>query len=363
MVWLGFHPEYEQSRQAGQQSLALYEALDDRVSMALVLESWGLFAERHSRLEEAVQQYERGVAIRESLGDQLGMASLLKYMSWCLIPLGRFERAERSARKSLSIREERLNAPGDGQELVGWAIAHLGRFCEARSFLERAVQGFDDRGAGLKATIANTYLGVVNAHLGRYDEARDREQRALGGFTWLERRGFCLAVLGMAALGAEAYQEAQQFLEQSIALYDQTRDRHWRAFALALSAYTARKLGRFGQAQDELRQALRFAAETRAVLSLLYALPAAALLLADESEIQRAVELYALASRYPFVAHSRWFEDVAGKHIAAAAQTLPPDAVAAAQECGRSRDLWATVKELLNEMNESPLAKLPPQVK
>ena len=62
------------------------------------------------------------------------------------------------------------------------------------------------------------------------------------------------------------------------------------------------------------------------------------------------MELYALASRYPFVANSRWFEDVAGKHIAAVAATLPPEVVAAAQECGRARDLGATVAELLAEL-------------
>jgi hypothetical protein len=66
--------------------------------------------------------------------------------------------------------------------------------------------------------------------------------------------------------------------------------------------------------------------------------------------VERALDIYALASRYPFVAHSRWFEDVAGKHIAAAAATLPPDVVAAAQERGRARDLWATAEELLAEL-------------
>jgi hypothetical protein len=49
------------------------------------------------------------------------------------------------------------------------------------------------------------------------------------------------------------------------------------------------------------------------------------------------------------VANSRWFEDVAGRHIAAAAAPLPPDVVAAAQERGRARDLDATVAELLVE--------------
>ena len=65
---------------------------------------------------------------------------------------------------------------------------------------------------------------------------------------------------------------------------------------------------------------------------------------------ERAVELYALASRYAHVANSRWYEDVAGKHIAAIAATLPPDVVAAAQERGKTRDLWETAAELLQEL-------------
>jgi hypothetical protein len=63
------------------------------------------------------------------------------------------------------------------------------------------------------------------------------------------------------------------------------------------------------------------------------------------------VELYALASRYPLVANSRWFEDVVGQHIAAAAATLPPERVVAAQARGQARDLVATVSELLEECN------------
>jgi hypothetical protein len=59
-----------------------------------------------------------------------------------------------------------------------------------------------------------------------------------------------------------------------------------------------------------------------------------------------------VASRYPHVANSRWFEDVAGKHIAAAAG-LPSDVFAAAQERGQARDLWATVEELLAELEKA----------
>ncbi|MBN2390702.1 MAG: hypothetical protein JXR84_08265 [Anaerolineae bacterium] len=86
--------------------------------------------------------------------------------------------------------------------------------------------------------------------------------------------------------------------------------------------------------------------------ALMYALPASALLLADQGKVERAVEIYALASRHPFVANSCWFEDVAGRHIAAVAAKLPPEVVVAAQERGRARDLQATVLELLEELGE-----------
>jgi hypothetical protein len=98
--------------------------------------------------------------------------------------------------------------------------------------------------------------------------------------------------------------------------------------------------------------------ETGAFFPLIYGLPAAALLLADRGEVERAVEAYALASRYPFVANSRWFEDVAGQHITAVAATLPPDIVAVAQERGRTRDLQATVAELLAELMASASGRL-----
>ena len=75
-----------------------------------------------------------------------------------------------------------------------------------------------------------------------------------------------------------------------------------------------------------------------------------ALLLADAGEVERAVELYALATRYGHVACSRWYEDVVGKHIAAMSTALSPEAVTAAQERGRARDLEATMTGLLTEL-------------
>ena len=98
---------------------------------------------------------------------------------------------------------------------------------------------------------------------------------------------------------------------------------------------------------------LRAATKGETYITRTFALPAAALLLTKQGKTAYAVEIYALASRFPLVANSRWFEDVAGKHIAAAAahpEGVPPDVIAVAQARGRARDLDATVRELLAEL-------------
>ena len=89
--------------------------------------------------------------------------------------------------------------------------------------------------------------------------------------------------------------------------------------------------------RDEIRQ-------------ILASLAVEILSLADLGEHERAAELYALASRYPYVANSRWFEDVFGRHIEAVAAALPPEVAEAARERGRARDLDATVNGLLVEL-------------
>lgn len=152
------------------------------------------------------------------------------------------------------------------------------------------------------------------------------------------------------ALAEQEYDEARQALEESISTFLDIKQQMHTAMPLASLVYVDRALGNLHQARQRLDKALQVVTKTNVAKVLPLALPAVALLLADQGEKERAIELYTLASRYPYVANSRWFEDVAGRHIAAVAATLPPEVVAAAQERGRARDLWQTAEELLKEL-------------
>jgi hypothetical protein len=138
---------------------------------------------------------------------------------------------------------------------------------------------------------------------------------------------------------------------------DTRRDEH--RIALADLAQVELALGRPVQARRRLREALAVAHRWGTLMAYLTWLPRMALFLVDSGDVERAVELYALAQRFPLIGNSQLWEDLAGKHIASAATALPADDVAKAQERGRARDLKATVAELLIELDVDQVADSP----
>jgi tetratricopeptide (TPR) repeat protein len=161
--------------------------------------------------------------------------------------------------------------------------------------------------------------------------------------------------LGWAALGEERVAEAGQALTESVAAFRAIGARDCEAWALAGLGRAQVGLGNRAEAQQHLIEALEIAVEIRAFIPLLHLMPIIPLLLADTEEPslkERAIELYALACTQPLVAHSRLFEEIAGKFVKAATAALPPDGVEAAQKRGRSLDWWETARELLDELRE-----------
>ena len=155
------------------------------------------------------------------------------------------------------------------------------------------------------------------------------------------------------ALAMEAYAEAEQLSRKSIVVCEELGDLTSRAFALASLAYATHRQGDALQAQQHFSEALRIGLESRDFSPPTFAIILIAPVFADRNEPERAVELYALASRlYPLTVTSHWHKDVAGCYIDAAAATLPPEGVPAAEERGRDLDLWETAKALLAKLTE-----------
>jgi hypothetical protein len=157
-------------------------------------------------------------------------------------------------------------------------------------------------------------------------------------------------MLGTLALALNAHAEARQCLEKALPLAG-THGPVSSLTAQLLGVYVTLWLDQLPQARAHLYEGLRATGMQDARL-IIDTLPAIALFLVHQGDAERAVEFYALASRFAYVANSRWYEDLVGKRIAAIATMLRPVVVQAAQERGRARDLWATAEELLEELQE-----------
>ena len=121
---------------------------------------------------------------------------------------------------------------------------------------------------------------------------------------------------------------------------------------LACQGIASRGLENIPRAKSLLYKSLKVVIEQQQYFPLTHTLPGIALLFVDEGEVERAVELYSLASTQGIVANSKWFADIAGEEIAAAAAQLPAEVVEAARARGQSLDMVETGKKLLNELAE-----------
>ena len=193
-------------------------------------------------------------------------------------------------------------------------------------------------------------LGDARVHLGDYQAGLDCASRGLAiarGTGFRRGIGYGLFVLGEVALARDAYGDADRFLRESIAAYREIDQADELCRSLAGLGYAAWGRGKHRVAWDHVREALALGSERGVSFPLWFCLPAAALLLVEAGQVERAVTLYALAARAPAIAMSRWFEDVAGRRVAAAGAKLPAGVVAAARARGQEQELSEAVAKLL----------------
>lgn len=119
----------------------------------------------------------------------------------------------------------------------------------------------------------------------------------------------------------------------------------------AVWGYSAQALGNYSSSRLKLAEAIEIAIEINGFLTMMLALPAVALIMLKQDEVERGVELYALANRYPLVARSQWRRDVIADCFAEATAVLPTIVIEAAKSRGQTLDLWSTAREIAKELS------------
>jgi predicted ATPase/DNA-binding SARP family transcriptional activator len=341
-----------EARQSYEQSVALYEKVGDRWGLARALAYLGWMAEHLGRYGEARRLCEKSLAIRQELSDRHGMADAmldLGVLSWVQ---GRLDEADGWLRESLGIfwALDDHSRVADAIKSIGEVLVRRGRFVDGLALMESSMEIYDDLAHSFGVSGLFPFFGEAKIHLGRYTEGRADAQQGAERLHQIGHRwgtGFSQFVDGLGALGEGKSREALALLQESANVFGEIRHRENRGWVLGPLGLAAHRAGEPALARQCVAEALQTGSDLGAFMPLMYGLPAAALLLADQGAAERAAEVYAYASRYEFVGSSRWFEDVVGLQIKAAAASVPAKAPEQAQEQGQARDLAEVVAEVL----------------
>jgi DNA-binding SARP family transcriptional activator/predicted ATPase len=353
---------FDEAERLYQESLTLFQSLGNQGRVADALTGLGAVARGLGAHDQAKKLWKESLALSEAHNNLWGMADSLANLGHLDLFQGRFEQAipwlERSVAQAREI--------GDRYALAIYLSALGHAYALSGDFAQACVPS-DEAVAIGQALVNPSLLGYMRAyrarldvHMGGYHEARTQAQAVLTIIRDVPAASGTVdvtiqRVLGWAALADKAYVEAAQWLERSIAGYRAQRtfsSQEWLAWSLAGLGLAVHGMGNRSEAQAHLLEALEITVDMGAFIPLLHLMPIIPVMLADAGEIERAVELYALAESHPFVANSRLFEDIAGRFIEAAAATLPPEVTESAQERGRTLDWWDTAAGLLKELPE-----------
>lgn len=347
--------DFEEAHRLWSHSLELYEAGGYQWGTAEVLGHLAMIDWEQGRYDEAKRLIEKNLVIQQALGNQTGIGDMFSTLGWIALTQGQLEQAEQLAQKCTTFYREAGDKAHIAKGLRDLAAPKifLGRFSEAEALLEESVDIFNKLGGGGDLVFTHILLGATKTQLGQYEQAHAWVNLGLQLARKFDDRageGRALLWLGRIALVEEGYPGAQALLQESVAIFREVGQKDQLSAALTSLGYSSRAAGDQLAARRYLMEALETSIEIGAFLPLLFAIPLAALLAADRGEKERAIELYALASRYPFVTNSRWCGHAFGRQISTVASTFPTEVVTAAQERGKSRNMWSTANELLAEL-------------
>jgi len=154
----------------------------------------------------------------------------------------------------------------------------------------------------------------------------------------------------MASLALGSLAEAELLLQRSSEILREIHPITLTTYHHPVLGIVSLNLNKPDQAKEHICEGLKIGMQISSAMVHLYTLGAAALYQANQGDLERAIEIYALATRYTWIAKSQWHKDVIETPLSAMTASLSPEIIAAAQQRGRERDLDKTVQELFAEM-------------
>ncbi|MDT8307423.1 MAG: BTAD domain-containing putative transcriptional regulator [Anaerolineae bacterium] len=340
-----------------QKSVSLFEAVRDTWYIAHAYHE--LAGVTQGRYKQAVPHVREAVRLFERLGDKGRAAEARVFLAFVLGCIGELEEAEQRLRNSIDPFLEMGDEVNVARvwNYLAMTVLFQGRFVEARALATQGVEAHEHLGRRRVLAMSNGIWCRAVLHLGDYEAVLGRVPAILNfaqanDLTSVSATGRFSA--GCALLGQGQAGRAREELAEATYRWREVGERDLLCEALVAFSCACTLAADLPQAREALLEATRIAFELESPIFALPVLPAVALLMAvAAAQPEQAVELYALATRRPYVANSRWFEDVVGQHVKAAAfAVLAPEQIAIARNRGETLDLWETASEVLEHLEE-----------
>ncbi len=347
----------DQAIKIGQRSLEITRQIGDKRYMAFSLKNLARTYFVDGKFYEAERYCLDSLSVWRSLGDPSQIAEILLYLSEISAHFGKMELALQSMRESAQLYFALGDQISRTSGLVGMALGfyHNGEWDKADKYYADSLspsQVWNDRESRYNAY---SNWSMVKLFSGRYEEARMRAESNYEFAIHINdpySMMINLYTLGGVALAQDRPEEANPYLENSTNTCNQNLIHFILAQVVGTWSIALYRSGNIKFGYERMMESMQTGVRLHSYTNLSFAVPAAALYLAINGQVERAVELCGLIEEKSMLRNSPWFEDVAGKTIKELAADLSPEVVATARERGRQRDLFVTAAELLEEFKE-----------
>jgi|GEM_PF-2440656 len=330
-----YSTDFPRARNLAEQSQSICRTLNEPLYLARSLDLVANAYQTTGALSAAKELMEESYSLRQMVKDERGIGVSLRNLSDVARLAGEFDEAEDLVSRSMTIFSQLDDLPQLNFSIgrLHAALVYGGKFDEAARLFEGSAPIYHEFGFSKKPVDPTIVSAFGLMHLGRYDEAEERFQQTLPLYPEMAI-GYAIKNLGRIALVRGQFDTAETHLLKALALFRKSEAVNGLGQTLGCLGMLALRLGDQAQAQKYIDENLQMAADTLMILPSMTALSSLALLRIEEGEAESAIELYAAASQAGHVANSCWYHDVIGQQVDAAADSLSPAVVKAAQKRG-----------------------------
>ncbi len=330
--------------------------------LGLCLADEGLFARFVAPLEEGIALGQESLAVLRLLPARRELPVAYVLVSNFAID---YDQAKQYLQEACTVTNKQRDGWGAAApiQVLAQLAVNRGEYDEARQLSQEALTIC--REVNDHILEAYVLLDLSNIALGQEDYGRAKQfaLEALASAQMVDHQLMKLRTqrcLGSIAHLQEDYAEANRYYVESLATAETMGNRWGVSSAFRSLGAVACGRGDYTEARQHFRKALSIAEDVHNVPEVLNILGEIAGLQVQERRRERAVELLALVLSHPASGHDTkdrielmGAEERATQLYAYLEGQLSPDTFAAAQARGRVRDLDATVKELLTDLDQA----------